>query len=178
VRNTHPFLQDNLFAHNGVVTGLDVLEERLVELSVMDLVLGATDSERAFALITGCVRAMDGDVEAALVDAMTWLAENVPIYAANLLLATATDVWALRFPDTHELYMLDRRVCSTDFDMQTDRIHATSRTWIAGSRWCSPLSRWTTIRHGDCWRRACWYTLTPHCRSHNATRCPTPRNIG
>jgi predicted glutamine amidotransferase len=126
VRNTHPFLQDNrLFAHNGVVTGLDTLDKRLAELSVANLVLGETDSERVFALITGCVHER-GDVEAGLVDAMTWLAANVGIYAANLLLATATDVWALRYPETHELYMLDRRVCSTVFDMQTIRIHARS----------------------------------------------------
>jgi len=126
VRNTHPFLQDNrLFAHNGVVTGLDVLDERLAELSVANLVLGETDSERVFALITGCVRER-GDVEAGLVDAMTWLAANVGIYAANLLLATATDIWALRYPETHELYMLDRRFCSTVFEMRTARIHARS----------------------------------------------------
>jgi glutamine amidotransferase len=36
-------------------------------------------------------------------------------------------MWALRYPETHELYMLDRRSCSTDFEMQTDRIHARSR---------------------------------------------------
>ena len=30
VRNTHPFLQDDrIFAHNGVVTGLDVVDARL-----------------------------------------------------------------------------------------------------------------------------------------------------
>jgi predicted glutamine amidotransferase len=57
---------------------------------------------------------------------MTWLAANVPIYAANLLLATASDMWALRYPKTHELYMLDRRFCSTAFEMQTTRIHARS----------------------------------------------------
>ncbi|HMK09426.1 MAG TPA: class II glutamine amidotransferase, partial [Anaerolineales bacterium] len=61
VRNTHPFLQDDrLFAHNGVVAGLDVLDTRLPELSVADLVLGQTDSERVFALITGAVRKRDG----------------------------------------------------------------------------------------------------------------------
>jgi predicted glutamine amidotransferase len=126
VRNTHPFLQDDrLFAHNGVVTGLDQLDDRLAELSVADLVLGETDSERIFALITGYVR-QRGDVKAGLVEAMTWLAANVGIYAANLLLATATDTWAVRYPETHQLYMLDRRACSTAFEMQTARIHARS----------------------------------------------------
>jgi predicted glutamine amidotransferase len=125
VKNTHPFLQDDrLFAHNGVVTGLDVLDGRLADLGVADLVLGQTDSERVFALITGAVRARDGDIEAGLTDAMTWLAANVPIYAANVLLSTATDMWVLRYPDTHELYMLDRRSASGIFEMQTDRIHA------------------------------------------------------
>src|SRR4029453_16948235 len=32
VRNTHPFLQDGrIFAHNGVVTGLDAIDARLRE---------------------------------------------------------------------------------------------------------------------------------------------------
>lgn len=124
VRNTHPFLQDDrLFAHNGVVAGLDALDARLAELSVADLVLGQTDSERVFALITGSIRTRAGDVERGLADAMTWLADNVPIYAVNLLLATATDMWALRYPDTHPLYILQRPSRSTSFDMKTDRIH-------------------------------------------------------
>src|ERR1700758_474436 len=56
-RNTHPFLQDErIFAHNGVVNGLDVLDARLVQLGVADLVLGDTDSERVFALITASIR--------------------------------------------------------------------------------------------------------------------------
>ncbi len=73
------------------------------ELGVADLVGGQTDSERVFALITAAVRAHGGDVGAAIVDAIGWLAGNVPIYAVNLLLSTATDMWALRYPDTHEL---------------------------------------------------------------------------
>lgn len=58
IRNTHPFLQDGrIFAHNGVVEGLDVLDERLREVGADDLVLGQTDSERVFALITASIRA-------------------------------------------------------------------------------------------------------------------------
>ncbi|MCW2652874.1 MAG: hypothetical protein QOE41_2830 [Mycobacterium sp.] len=129
VLNTHPFLQNGrLFAHNGVVTGLDVLEARLAELSVTDLVLGQTDSERVFALITGSIRARSGDVEAGLLDALRWLADTVPIYAVNLLLCTATDMWALRYPEPNELYLLDRREADSGprFDMQTSQIHARS----------------------------------------------------
>ena len=39
---------------------------------------------------------------------MSWLAANVPIYAVNVLLSTATDMWALRYPEPNELYLLDR----------------------------------------------------------------------
>ena len=43
--NTHPFLQDGrIFAHNGVVEGLDELDERLESVGARDLVLGQTDS--------------------------------------------------------------------------------------------------------------------------------------
>ncbi|UXA05812.1 class II glutamine amidotransferase [Mycobacterium sp. SMC-2] len=131
VRNTHPFLQDGrIFAHNGVLEGLDVLDERLREVGADDVVLGDTDSERVFALITAAIRARDGDVTAGLADAMKWLAANVPIYAVNVLLSTATDMWALRYPETHELYVLDRSddapTRGPKFDMRTKRIHAQS----------------------------------------------------
>ena len=129
VVNTHPFLQDGrIFAHNGVVEGLDILDDRLRELGAADLVLGQTDSERVFALITASIRARSGDVTAGLVDAMRWLAANVPIYAVNILLSTATDLWALRYPEPNELYLLDRREAPLDhrFHLRTNRIRADS----------------------------------------------------
>jgi glutamine amidotransferase len=107
--NTHPFLQDDrLFAHNGVVQGLDRLDQRLAELGSADLVAGQTDSERVFALITTETRRQGGDVGAGLVSAIGWIAGQLPVYAVNLVLATATGLWALRYPATHELYVLDR----------------------------------------------------------------------
>jgi glutamine amidotransferase len=110
VVNTHPFCQDGrIFAHNGSVEGLDVLDERLREVGTADLVSGQTDSERVFALITAAIRSRRGDVAAGLLDAMEWLAANVPIFAVNVLLSTAGDVWALRYPEPNELYILDRR---------------------------------------------------------------------
>ncbi len=128
VVNTHPFLQDGrIFAHNGVVEGLDALDERLREVGAADLVLGQTDSERVFALITASIRARGGDVRPGLVDAMGWLAANVPIYAVNLLLSTATDLWALRYPEANELYVSDRRETTAgQFQLRTKRIHADS----------------------------------------------------
>jgi len=129
VVNTHPFVQgDRIFAHNGVLEGLDVLDERLREVGTADLVLGQTDSERVFALITASIRSHHGDVQAGLIDAMGWLAANVPIYAVNVLLSTATDLWALRYPETHKLYVSDRREIPVDrqFQLRTKRIRAAS----------------------------------------------------
>jgi glutamine amidotransferase len=136
VRNTHPFLQDErIFAHNGVVEGLDVLDARLRDVGGDDLVLGETDSERVFALITASIRAHGGDVSSGLVEAMRWLAASVPIYAVNVLLSTATDMWALRYPETHELYLLDRRDDrpTRDFHLRTNRISARSEHLCARS---------------------------------------------
>jgi predicted glutamine amidotransferase len=107
--NTHPFLQEGrLFAHNGVVQGLGRLDQRLAELGAGDLVVGDTDSERVFALVTlECRRR--GDVTAGLVAAVEWIRDNLPLYALNVVLSTATELLALRYPATHELYMLQRQ---------------------------------------------------------------------
>ncbi|MFB7668785.1 class II glutamine amidotransferase [Kitasatospora sp. NPDC056138] len=106
-RNTHPFVQDGrLFAHNGVIGGLEQLEEHLGEDRA--LVQGDTDSERFFALITRETRAHGGDVTAGITEAARWIARNLPLYALNLILTTPDELWALRYPDTHELYELQR----------------------------------------------------------------------
>jgi glutamine amidotransferase len=102
--NTHPFVQDGrAFAHNGHFTGLDALDAHLGD--ARSLVHGQTDSERYFALITSLIR---DDVGAAIVEATTWIAAELPLYALNCIVATPTDLWALRYPDTHELYVLER----------------------------------------------------------------------
>jgi predicted glutamine amidotransferase len=158
VVNTHPFLQDNrILAHNGVVEGLDVLDQRLREMGTADLVLGQTDSERVFALITASIRARDGDVTAGLVDAMSWLAANVPIFAVNLLLSTATDMWALRYPGANELYVSDRREVQPDsqFRLRTKRIRADSEhlrsqpSVVFASEPMDDDSRWCLIDPGE-----------------------------
>jgi predicted glutamine amidotransferase len=109
VANTHPFLLDGrLFAHNGVVQGLDLLDAHLDELDGRDLVGGQTDSERVFALIAAETRRHQGDLSIGLVVALRWIAQTLPLFSLNFVLTTATDLWALRYPDTHELYLLDR----------------------------------------------------------------------
>ena len=108
-QNTHPFTQDGrLLAHNGVIDDLPRLERELGE--VMDLVAGETDSERFFALVTRNARDNGGDVGDALTRAARWVAGTLPVFALNVLLTTATELWALRYPDTHELWVLERGV--------------------------------------------------------------------
>ncbi|MDN2499304.1 class II glutamine amidotransferase [Nocardia nova] len=105
--NTHPFEQHGrLFAHNGVVGGLPELERALGDYR--DLVAGQTDSERVFALITRCIDEHDGDVVAGIGAAVGWIADNLPVFALNFVLTTAQDLWALRYPDTHDLFVLER----------------------------------------------------------------------
>ncbi len=107
LRNTHPFEQDGrLFAHNGVIEDLPRLDAHLGD--ALALVKGDTDSERLFALITRETAARDGDVGAGIEAACKWVAANLPLLAINLILATAQDLWALRYPDAHELHLLDR----------------------------------------------------------------------
>lgn len=105
--NTHPFEQEGrLFAHNGVIHDLDRLERELGEAKA--LVRGDTDSERLFALVTRETRRNGGDVGAGIVASARWVAREVPIYAINLVLSTADELWALRYPDVHDLWILER----------------------------------------------------------------------
>src|ERR1700722_15602866 len=130
--NTHPFQQDGrLLAHNGVVQGLSELDRRLAGLGAAGLLGGETDSERVFALITAETWRHGGDVTAGLTAAVSWIAAELPVYALNLVLITPADLWALRYPATHELYVLDRPAggqASTGqaLDATSNRIHARS----------------------------------------------------
>jgi predicted glutamine amidotransferase len=104
--NTHPFEQrGRLFAHNGVIGEPERLEPELGDAA--QLVQGETDSERYFALITKEIE-RDGDVGQGIVRATRWIADNLPVFALNLVLITASDLWALRYPDVHELFVLER----------------------------------------------------------------------
>jgi glutamine amidotransferase len=114
VANTHPFRQDDrLFAHNGVVQGLPDLDRRLAGLDAAGLDAaglagGETDSERVFALITAETRRHGGDLGEGLEAAIGWIGDRLPVYALNFVLVTASSLWALRYPATHELYVLER----------------------------------------------------------------------
>ncbi len=105
--NTHPFCQHGrLFAHNGVIENLPELERHLG--TDLALVAGDTDSERFFALITREIDRHDGSVEAGICAAVRWIVEELPILSINFVLVTATDLWALRYPETNSLFVLER----------------------------------------------------------------------
>ena len=107
VQNTHPFaMQGRIMAHNGGFGELPRLEEQLG--SYASLVLGDTDSERYFALITKQTEAHGGDVGAGITAAASWIAEHLPVSSLNTIVAAPGELWALRYPAAHALHILDR----------------------------------------------------------------------
>jgi predicted glutamine amidotransferase len=123
LENTHPFLQHGrLFAHNGVLGNVPEMRRRLG--SDVDLVHGQTDSEHYFALMTKRIAEHDDDVAAGIAAAASEIAADIPLYSLNMILTTPNDLWALRYPDTNELWILERSVGGFDpgegFDEQSE----------------------------------------------------------
>ncbi len=111
-KNTHPFLQKGrMFAHNGVIEDLVALDAQLG--AYRDLVVGDTDSERFFALITRHIDENAGDVTAGVVSATQWIAANLPLLSLNFVLTSSNELWALRYPSTHHLLFLERQAGGT-----------------------------------------------------------------
>ncbi len=107
VRNTHPFaMHGRVMAHNGGFGELARLDAQLGPYA--DLVLGDTDSERYFALITQQVDAHGGDVGAGIAAAARWIAANLPVSALNTVVAAPGEIWALRYPGQHALHVIER----------------------------------------------------------------------
>ena len=107
MENTHPFEQNGrLMAHNGVVGDVPELRRRLGDHA--ELVHGETDSEHYFALITKRIDEHDGDVAAGIGAAAREIAAELPMYSLNIVMTTPNELWALRYPDTNELWILER----------------------------------------------------------------------
>jgi glutamine amidotransferase len=122
--NTHPFSQDGrLFAHNGVVGDLDRIEERLGSNRAM--VMGDTDSERLFALITLRIREADGDVRAGITAAVHEVASDFELYSLNFVLAELGHFWAFRYPEHNPLHLHRRRPGGPSGGAQLDQASAT-----------------------------------------------------
>ncbi|QRP42663.1 class II glutamine amidotransferase [Amycolatopsis sp. FDAARGOS 1241] len=135
-RNTHPFTQHGrLFAHNGVISDLDVLDAQLGDYR--DLVKGDTDSERFFALITKHTDERHGNVSAGLTSAARWVAAHLPLYALNVILTTPDELWALRYPGTHHLYYLHRPAGGVSGDRHLEHTGTAGRIRAH----CAPLAQ-------------------------------------
>jgi predicted glutamine amidotransferase len=107
LQNTHPFtMAGRIMAHNGGFGELPRLDEQLG--SYAGLVLGDTDSERYFALITQQIDVHGGDVGAGIAAAAGWIAANLPVSSLNAVVVAPGELWALRYPDQHALHILQR----------------------------------------------------------------------
>jgi predicted glutamine amidotransferase len=107
ILNTHPFVMNGrIMAHNGGFGELPKLEAQLG--SYASLVLGDTDSERYFALITQQTDEHGGDVGAGITAAASWIAAHLPLSSLNTIVAAPGQLWALRYPAQHALHILQR----------------------------------------------------------------------
>ena len=105
--NTHPFNQDGrVFAHNGVVGDLDRIETKLGSNRAM--VMGDTDSERFFALITLAIREAGGDTRAGIKAAVRDIVEEYELYSLNFVMGEVGHIWAFRYPEHNGLHILER----------------------------------------------------------------------
>lgn len=121
--NTHPFSQDGrLFAHNGVVGDLDRIEARLGSNRAM--VMGDTDSERYFALITLAIREAGGDVRAGITKAVREIAAEYELYSLNFVLGEIGHIWALRYPEHNPLHLHRRQPGGRSGSAQLDQADA------------------------------------------------------
>jgi glutamine amidotransferase len=113
LENTHPFEQHGrLFAHNGIVGDVPELRSRLGRH--LELIRGETDSEHYFTMITKRIDEHGGDVTAGITAAAQELAADISLYSLNMVLTTPNDLWALRYPETNELYILERSIGGFD----------------------------------------------------------------
>lgn len=127
VQNTHPFAMDGrIMAHNGGFGELARLDEQLGGYA--SLVLGDTDSERYFALITQQADAQDGDLGAAITAAAQWIAANLPVSSLNTIVAAPGELWALRYPGQHALHILERPAGPSEQPAAAAGLHVRSAT--------------------------------------------------
>ena len=160
IENTHPFEQHGrLFAHNGIVGDIPELRRRLGRH--VELRGGETDSEHYFALITKRIEEHDGDVSAGITAAARELAADLALYSLNMVLTTPTELWALRYPETNELWILehsiggfdpgdgfDERSASGTLRVQAGELSFLPATVIASERMNANLD-WRLLESGE-----------------------------
>ena len=151
-RNTHPFgMKGRVMAHNGGFGSLAQLEAELGPYA--DLVLGDTDSERYFALITKETDAHGGDVGAGIAAAASWIGRHLPVSSLNAIVAAPGELWALRYPDQHALHILERPEDGGELHVRsaTSSMHMPSRaaSVVVASEELDGESGWRMLAPGE-----------------------------
>jgi glutamine amidotransferase len=151
LQNTHPFaMHGRIMAHNGGFGELPRLEEQLG--SYASLVLGDTDSERYFALITQQTEAHGGDVGAGITAAAGWIAAHLPVSSLNTIVAAPGELWALRYPAQHALHVLERPAGpGLHVRSATSSVHAPAagRSVVVASEELDGESGWRMLAPGE-----------------------------
>ena len=160
IANTHPFIQDGrLFAHNGIMGDTDRIEAELGEDRAM--ITGDSDSERLFAVITMAIRQQGGDVRAGIREAVNRLADEYELYALNFVIAEHGQIWAFRYPDKNDLFILERKAGGTggsdalDAHSRDGNLHVRSGEAaevpivVVASEKISDEAGWVEIRSGE-----------------------------
>jgi len=156
--NTHPFTQDGrVFAHNGVVGDLDQIEAKLGYNRAM--VMGDTDSERFFALITLAIRDAGGDTRAGITAAVRDIVEEYELYSLNFVIGELGHIWAFRYPEHNELHILERKAGGNAGDAplhhedSTLRVHSedacTKPAVVIASERISDEPGWDEVKSGE-----------------------------
>ena len=163
--NTHPFEQrGRLFAHNGVIGEPERIEPELGDAA--GLVRGETDSERFFALITREIEERRGRRRRDRACRDLDRRANLPVFALNMILITATDLWALRYPDVHDLFVLERDAGGPTGGRHLEHASARGSMRVRSGDLASrprsswPASGWTRTRGGGRSNRASCCTST------------------
>ncbi|HEV8555858.1 MAG TPA: class II glutamine amidotransferase [Actinophytocola sp.] len=157
VHNCHPFdISDRLFAHNGLVQGLEVIDSWLTDVDRAPIE-GKTDSELVFAFITAEIKRF-GDTTRGLVSAVQRMGAEIPIFSLNLLLAEPRRLWALRYPDTRELWVLTpagggfgqhRRLDSESAHLQIDTMSKRIPAHVVSSQPLDDDPDWRLLAPGE-----------------------------
>jgi Glutamine amidotransferases class-II len=73
------------------------------------MVMGGTDSERFFALITLAIREAGGDVMAGITASVREMVDEYELYSLNFVLGEIGHIWAFRYPEHNPLHLQRRR---------------------------------------------------------------------
>ena len=170
IQNTHPFvMHGRVMAHNGGFGELAQLDAQLG--SYAHLVLGDTDSERYFALITQQIDAHGGDVGAGIEAAARWIAARLPVSSLNTIVTAPGELWALRYPAQHALHILERPVgAGLHVRSATSSVHAPAMvpSVVVASEELDGESGWRMLAPGEL------VHVGPDLSVHSAVVLPQP----